>query len=53
LAIALNEREVLKKAMGGVYLLMKLIIYINLTTKIMDQKQLKFYYKLWKINEMI
>lgn len=41
-----KTKEVLKKAMGGVLLLMKLIISINLIMNvIMVQKQLKFYYK--------
>jgi len=48
-----KTKEVLKKAMGGYYLLMKLITYINLIMKeIMVLKPLKFYYKLWKINVM-
>jgi len=49
-----KTKEVLKKAMGGVLFIDKLIIYINQIMKeIMVQKQLKFFYKLWKIKEMI
>ena len=48
-----KTKEVLKKQWVEFYLLMKLIIYINLIMNvIMVRKQLKFYYKLWKINVM-
>ena len=41
-----KTKEVLKRAMGESYLLMKLIIYINLIMReIMVLKPLKFYYK--------
>ena len=51
---AAKTKEVLKKQWVVFYLLMKRTIFINLIMSvIMDQKQLKFYYKLWKINAMI
>ena len=49
-----KTKEVLKKPWVAFYLLMKPIIYINLIMNvIMVRKQLKFCYKLWKINVMI
>ena len=44
---AAKTKEVLKKQWGVFYLLMKRTIFINLIMRvIMNQKQLKFYYKL-------
>ena len=48
--IAPKTKKIIRKAMGAFYLLMKRTIFINpIMRVIMNQKQLKFYYKLWKI----